>query len=205
MSRMCGYPVKPRILASVALLLATGMASGSHFTTLAAGTDVPVGRRHVLVDPPEAPPFGSVRVFGVRCGGSWGKDNLVGFELNSLEDPPTADEGVSLWARDIVTAPDGSLSATFKVPEIAPGSYFLFYLCASGAESRAFRAVPPTDRFLVIRRLPIVRAPPRVDPLPLDFLLGALPLVAIALIPAVGLGARRLTRRYRRRRSVSGS
>lgn len=163
---------------------------------IVAGADrVPTPAVSVRVDPTEAPPFGTVRVFGLSCGGSWGKDNLAGFELNSLEDPPTDDEGVSLWARDVRLAPDGTLSASFIIPEIAPGRYFLFYLCADQNESRAFRAITPDDRFLVVRRLPYITAPEQSDPTPGELLTRSIPVIVVAMIPVGCLVLIRLSRR----------
>ena len=188
--------LKSRSGACAFSILVLGLCPPALQPASVAGADrVPTHAVSVHVDPTEAPPFGTVRVFGLSCGGSWGKDNLAGFELNSVEDPPTADEGVSLWARDIRLAPDGTMSASFTVPEIAPGQYFLFYLCADQNESRAFRAITPDDRFLVVRRLPYVTAPNRADPTPGEFLTGSVPVIIVALIPVGCLLLMRLSRR----------
>ena len=172
---------------ALALLLGIGMLP-LHTGPIAGAENPPVRLSPVRVEPTEAPPFGSVRVFGVRCGEPWGRHNLIGFELNSVEDAPEHDEGVTLWAHEIRVEQDGTLSASFTVPEIPPGRYYLFYLCADAEEVRAFRAMPPPDGlFPVIRRLPLVTAPPQLDPTPDQFLRGSIPIIVVALVPVATL------------------
>lgn len=192
--------MKSRTGESTSFILLLGLGLALQSAPVAGADGIPTTAVSVRVNPTAAPPFGTVRVFGVRCGGSWGKDNLAGFELNSLEDPPTDDEGVSLWARDIRLDPDGTLSASFIVPEIAPGRYFLFYLCADQNESRAFRAITPDDRFLVVRRMPYVTAPDRADPTPGEFITRSIPVIVVALIPIGCLLLMGLSRRTARAR-----
>lgn len=108
-----------------------------------------LGERPVRFDPPHAAPFQEVRGVGFDCGDDFGPADLFGMELNSVAEPPTEDEGVSLILRDIEPAGGHTASGTFTIPETSPGDFYAYYLCARGRETRVFLAVPAGGRFRV--------------------------------------------------------
>jgi hypothetical protein len=156
----------------------------------------------VRFDPAHAAPFEEVRGVGFDCGDDFGPSDLFGMELNSVAEPPTEDEGVSLILRDIEPAGGNTASGTFTIPETSPGLYYAYYLCARGRETRVFLAVPAGGQFEVDPLHPRQTAPPPgpVGPSSAGVPLALLLLTALALV-ALWRIARAQTKRPRPRSS----
>jgi hypothetical protein len=173
------------ILAAVAAILVAPMTAG--------GTEVP--EVPVAVTPASAPPGVIVLVTGLTCGPDWSARNLVGFELTDVPDPPTQDEGVSIYARGANDTTANGITSTFRIPEVTAGPYYFYYLCADRLGSRVFQAMPPGGRF----RVDLLRPHPTAARITALEMPGAAPSLAAAAMMLVILGASILAVRIRNR------
>jgi hypothetical protein len=131
----------------------------------------------VTITPSHPPPEVIVTVDGLTCGPGWSAQNLLGFEVTDVPDPPMQDEGVSIYARSADDAEANGITATFIIPEVAAGPYYFYYLCADKLGARVFEAVPPDGHLWVALLRPHPTAPPSVGLNPYD------------AAPAIGVGA----------------
>lgn len=145
---------------SLVLLLGLAVSADGAAAASPGSAATFLGGRPVRFEPQHAAPTQQVRASGFDCGNGFGPEDLFGAELNDVASPPTEDEGVSLVLRDIRAAADGTASASFTIPELSPGAYHVYYLCARAEETRVFEAVPPDGWFTLDPLHPRHSAPP---------------------------------------------
>lgn len=189
-----GLPLAPLLALAVGGAGAIGASPGSAATYL--------GERPVHFEPQHAAPTQQVRASGFDCGDGFGPDDLFGVELNDVASPPTEDEGVSVVLLDISAATDGTASGSFTIPELSPGAYHVYYLCARGEETRVFEAVPPDGAFMLDPLHPRQSAPP---PEPAALTGAGVPLALLLLGALLMAALWRIARASRLRARATGS
>jgi len=122
------------------------------------------GVKPVTFEPASSAPFTEVTGIGFDCGAGFNQNDLFGLELTDVPVPPTRDEGVSIILRNISKDSAGRISATFEIPDLAAGRYYVYYLCAKQRETRIFLAQPQGGLFTVELLRPHPTAPPSAAP-----------------------------------------
>ena len=148
-----------KLLTAAALAMALG---GFASSVLADGEYS--GVKPVTFEPASSAPFTEVTGIGFDCGAGFDQNDLFGLELTDVPVPPTRDEGVSIILRNISRDSAGRVHATFEIPDLAAGRYYVYYLCAKQRETRIFLAQPQGGLFTVELLRPHPTAPPSAAP-----------------------------------------